>query len=90
MNSFTVDRWQSKTLLTIDKRGSKYLETVFFFWRLSPAKMAIENSVLNDLWSTFVNSINFFDWSLSGVSFIVVLSLDFLNLSAVIECKKNA
>ena len=61
---FTPGRWQSKTLLTIDERGSKIARN-----RIG-RQMAIENSVSNDFLSTFVDSITFFDCHLPGVRFL--------------------
>ena len=46
----TPGRWQSKTLLTIDERGSKIDRNSVYDCHLSPVgrQMAIENSVSND------------------------------------------
>ena len=46
----TPDRRQSKTLLTVDERGSKIARYSVFDCHLSPVgrQMAIENSVSND------------------------------------------
>ena len=65
----TLDMRQSKTLLTIDERASKIARNSAYDCHLSPVgrKMAIENSISNDVWSTFVDSINVFDCRLSGV-----------------------
>ena len=65
----TPDRRQSKTLLTIDERGSKTARNSVFDCHLSPGRrqMAIENSVSNDFRSVFVDSFNDFDCRLSGV-----------------------
>ena len=53
---------QSKTLLTIDERGSNIARNSVFDCHLSPVErqMAIENSVSND-------SVNVFDCRLPGV-----------------------
>ena len=61
---FTSGRWQSRTLLTIDERGSKIARN-----RIG-RQMAIENSVSNDFLSTFVDSITFFDCHLPDVRFL--------------------
>ena len=63
---------QSKTLLTIDKRGSKIAKDSVFDCHLSPVgrQMAIKNSVSNGFLSSFVDSINVFDCRLSGVSML--------------------
>ena len=47
----TPSRWQSKTFLTIDERGSKIARNSVFDSHLSPVgrQMAIENSVSNDV-----------------------------------------
>ena len=65
----TPDMRQSKTLLTIDERGSKTARNSVFNCHLSPVgrQMAIENSVSNDFLATFVDSINVFNCRLSGV-----------------------
>ena len=62
-------RLQSKTLLTTDGRESKIDRNSVFDCHLLPAwrQMAIKNSVSNDFWSTFVDSINVFDCCLPGV-----------------------
>ena len=75
--STTPDRWQSKTLLTIDERGSKFARNSVFDCHLSPVRrqMAIKNSVSNDFLFTFVDSINVFDCRLSGVSTLVKVSV---------------
>ena len=54
---------QSKTLLTIDERGSKVAKTSVYDCQWSPVGrlMAIENSVSNFFWSTFVDNIYVFD-----------------------------
>ena len=61
---------QSKTLLTIDERGSKVTTTSVFDGQLSPVGrlMAIENSVSNYFWSTFVDNIDVFDCHQSSVN----------------------
>ena len=70
----TPDRRQSKTRLTIDDRGSKIARNGVFDCHLSPVgrQMTIENSVSNDFASTFVDSINVFDCSLSSVDTITI------------------
>ena len=62
-------RQQSKMLLTIDKCGSKIARNSVFDCHLSSVwqQMAIKTSVSKDFLSTFVDSINVFDCSLSGV-----------------------
>ena len=57
----TPGRRQSKTLFTIDKRGSKIVRNSVFDCHLSPfgRQMTIENSVSYDFLSMFVNSIEF-------------------------------
>ena len=67
--SFTPDRWQSKTLLTIDERGSKPIEAMFSI--ASRRQMAIQNSVSNYFLSTLVDSTNVLDCRISCVSFII-------------------
>ena len=61
---------QSKTLFTIDERGSEITTTSVFDCQLSPVGllMAIEYSVSNYIWSTFVNNVEVFDCRLSGVN----------------------
>ena len=49
----TSDRRKSKTLLTIDKRGSEVARNCFF-----RRPMAIKNYVSNYFFSTFVDSIH--------------------------------
>ena len=65
----TLVRWQSKTFLTIDKRGTKIVRNRVFDCHVSPIgwQMAIKNSVSNDFWSTFVDSIDFFACHLPSV-----------------------
>ena len=48
----TLGRWQSKTLLAIDERGSNIARNSVFDCHLSPIgrQMAIENSVSNDFY----------------------------------------
>ena len=64
------DMWQSKTLLTIDEPGSDIATTSVFDCQLSPVRrlMAIENSVYNYFWSTFVDNIEVFDCRLSDMN----------------------
>ena len=68
-NRITPDRRQSKTLLTVDERGSKLARNSIFDCHLSPVgrQMVIENSVSNDFGSTFVDGINVFERRLYGV-----------------------
>ena len=56
----TLDRRQSKTLLTTDESRSKIARNSVFYCHLSPIwrQMAIENSVSKDFLSTFMDSIN--------------------------------
>ena len=51
----TQDRWQSKTLLTIDELGTKIARNSVFGCHLSPVgrQMAIENSVSNNFLSMY-------------------------------------
>ena len=65
----TPSRRQSKTLLTIDERGSKIAKNSVFDCYLSPIRrqMTIKNSVSSDFWSTYVDSINVYDCHLPGV-----------------------
>ena len=65
----TPDRRQSKTLLTIDARGSEIAITSVFDCHLQPVGclMANEKYVSNYFWSTFVDNIDVFDCRLSGV-----------------------
>ena len=67
---FTTGRLQSKTLLTIDERGSKLARNNDFDCHLSLVgrQKAIKNSVSNDFLSSFVDSINVFDCHLHGVT----------------------
>ena len=55
--------------LKIDERGSKIARNSVFDCYLSPVgrQMTIVNSVPNDFWSTFVDSISVFDCRLPGV-----------------------
>ena len=64
------DMRQSKTLLTIDERGSEIATTSVFDCQWSPVgrHMAIEKSVSNYFWSTFVDNIDIFDCHQSGVN----------------------
>ena len=61
---------QSKTLLTIDERGSEIATTSVFDCQWSPVGrlMAIEKSVSKYCWSTFVDNIDVFDCHHSGVN----------------------
>ena len=61
---------QSKTLLTIDERRPKIVRNGVFDCQMSPVGrlMAIENSVSNYFWSTFVDNIDVFDCHQSGVN----------------------
>ena len=52
----TPDRWQWKTLVTIDESGSQIARNSIF-----DCHLAIENVVSNYFLSTFVDSINTFD-----------------------------
>ena len=47
---YTSDRRQSKTLLTINEGGSKFIRNSIFDCHMSPVgqQMAMENSVSND------------------------------------------
>ena len=65
----TPGRRQSKTLSTIDERGSKIDRNSVFDSHLSPVwrQMAIENTVSIDFLSTFLDSIGVFDCRLPGV-----------------------
>ena len=65
----TPDRRQSKTLSTIDKRGSKIDRYSVFDCHLSPVgrRMAIENTVSIDFLSKFHDSIDVFDCRLPAV-----------------------
>ena len=60
---------QSKTLSTIDERGSKIDRNSVFDCHLSPMwrQLAIENSVSYAFRSTFLDSIGAFDCRLPGV-----------------------
>ena len=61
---------QSKTLSTIDERGSEIATTSVFDCQWSPVGrlMAIEKSASNYFWSTFVDNIDVFDCHQSGVN----------------------
>ena len=63
---------QSKTLLTIDERGSEIATTSVFDCQWSPVwrLMAIEKSVSNYFWSTFVDNIDVFDCHQSEVNLL--------------------
>ena len=63
---------QSKTLLTIDKHGSKVATTSVFDCQWSPVRrlMAIKNSVSNYFWSMFVDNIDVLDCHQSGVNLL--------------------
>ena len=63
----TADRRQSKTLLTIDERGSKITRNSFFDCHLSQVGWQMAINFLNYFWSTFTDSINVFDCRLSSV-----------------------
>ena len=67
----TPGRRQSKTLSTIDERGSKTDKNSVFDCHLSLVwrQLAIKNSVSNDFCSTFLDIIVIFDCRLSGVVF---------------------
>ena len=67
---FIPDMRQSKTLLTIDERGSEIATTSVFDCQWSPVGrlMAIETSVSNYFWSTFVDKFEVFDCHQSGVN----------------------
>ena len=69
----TLDRWQSKMLLKVDERGSKIARNSVFGCHLSPRgrQMATENSVSNDIFFTFIDSIIIFDRHLSGVKILI-------------------
>ena len=64
----------SKTLLTIDERGSEIATTSVFHCQLLPIGrlMTIENSVSNYFWSTFVDNVDVFEFRLSGVNLCTV------------------
>ena len=64
------DMRQSKTLLTIDERGSKVATISVFDCQWSPVGRltAIENSVSNYFWCKFVDNIEVFDCHQSGVN----------------------
>ena len=64
------DMRHSKTLLTIDERGSEIATTSVFDCQWSPGGrlMAIEKSVSNYFWSTFVDNIYVFNCHQSGVN----------------------
>ena len=66
---YTPWRRQSKTLSTVDERRSIIDRNSVFDCHLSPMwqQTAIENSVSNDFWSTFFDSIGVFDCRLPGV-----------------------
>ena len=68
---YTPGRRQSKTLLTIDGRGSKIARNSIFDCHLSPVgrQMAIKNSISNDFLSTFIDSIDVFDCRLLAVRY---------------------
>ena len=61
---------QSKTLLTVDERGSEIATTSVFDCQRSPVGrlMAIEKSVSDYFWSMFVDNIDVFDCHQSGVN----------------------
>ena len=65
----TPGRWQWKMLFTINERGLRIARHSVFDCHLSPDRpqIAIKNSISNDFWSTFVDSINIFDCRLPGV-----------------------
>ena len=75
MTSLTLDRQQSKMLLTIDERGSKIARNSVFDCNLSPnwRQMAIENSVSNNFLFMFVDSINIFDCCPGQFQILLVL-----------------
>ena len=61
---------QSKTLLTIDERGSEIATTSVFDWQWSSVGrlMTIKKSVSNYFWSTFVDNTDVFDCHQSCVN----------------------
>ena len=62
------DRRQSKTLLSIGKRGSKNSRNSVFGYHLSPVTNGNRKQCVNFfLSSTFLDGINVFDCRLSGV-----------------------
>ena len=65
----TLDRWQSKTLSTIDELQSKIDINSVFDCHLSPVgrQMAIESTVSIDFLSPFLDSIGVFDCLLPRV-----------------------
>ena len=73
-SNYTPGRRQSKTLSTIDKRGSKIFNNSVFDCHLSPVwrQMAIKNTVSNDFLSKFLDSISVFDCRLPGVNYFMI------------------
>ena len=73
----TPGRRQSKTLSTIDERGSKVYKNNVFDCHLSPVghQMAIENTVSIDFLSTFLDSIGVFDGHLPVVGNTFIISM---------------
>ena len=65
---------QLKTLLTTDERGSEIATSSVFHGHLSLVGRlrAINNSVSNYFWPTFVSNSDGFDCRLSGVNFVVL------------------
>ena len=93
LSESSPDRRQSKTLFTIDERGSKIARNSVFNCHLSPVgrQMPIENSVSNNFWSEFVDCINVFDCHLSGVEsrpliwFYIKLTLLILDCKPILK-----
>ena len=59
---YTLVRWQSKTLLAIDDHRSIIARKSVFNCNLLPVwqQMAIQNTVSDNYWTTFVNSIYYY------------------------------
>ena len=79
LRNITPDRRQLKTLLTIDKCRLQITRNNVFNCLLLPVgqQVAIKNSVSKCFWSTFVDSINFFECPQSGVKIILAVAWDF-------------
>ena len=71
MLDITPGRRQSKTLLTIDGRGSK-IDRNSVFGR----QMAIGNSISNDFLSTFIDGIDVFDCRLPCVDIAIIYCIN--------------
>ena len=82
-----MGRRQSKTLLTIDERGSKIARNSVIDCQLSPVgrQMAIKNSVSKDFLFMFVDSIDVFDCRLPSVILQSLMPVILLHMLRIAE-----